>query len=468
MPPAAVEDQLRPLKANAARTGWLGQPYRRFTALCMALTASVAVVDATTGRHIVLIGLLAVGPSSAIVTGRAYQTAAVGLWAILLSVVLAVPDGIWGTRLQLDYTIAVTLTSATSVGIAALIERRRGWVASLALAERDDIDFLVNAYGAVLDRLPDPAGLADQLRELRSGKTRTSVLRAIVHSPEATTLAIHTTGARNLVADFWSRGAEARQAARPLCFLHVMKTAGTSLSHVLIELAGTWPYLADLLVDDLVCLPNAVLTNTMLIAGHLPYEALELLPDNIASCTVVRDPLERTLSHHAHLNTVLADRDLPPVPIEEFVSSPLYHPLWQDYQSRQLVHRVGLSSAWRAYSPVAEAGARGISGPDAAYPLQSLFDSTPLELSGEPLAQAALERLEAVDLVGTTDDLDRLVARVAKFWGRPIPSHVPHDHVSASRLERDTLDSHLVRVIAEGTMADTAVYRQACRIAARP
>jgi hypothetical protein len=458
--------EARPAEVPASRHGWWSEGYWRFTAFCILVTAAVAAID--TATKAILIGLLAIGPCMAIATRRALPTALVGALATGASIALAVPDGIWGTHLELEYCGAVAVVAVMSVVIAALAERRPGRRGFGAAREGSNVDFLITAYGGVLDRAPDRDGLAHQLHALQNGETREQLLRGMVRSPEAAMLALYQRGTRDLVADFWSRGTAARRMAQPLCFLHTMKTAGTSLRHALGELAAPWPCLAELFVDDLVCAPSPLLDHAMFIAGHLPYEALDLLPPGLAVCTVVRDPVERTLSHLAHLNSrVLAERGQEGISVEEFVWSPLYHPLWQNYQARQLVHRIGLRDAWRSFSPAEQAQERGIGGPDAEYPLQSLFDSTPLTLTGDALAVAALERLDSIEFVGTTERLDSLVARVAAFWHRPAPAQVPFEGASASRVEAAHLSGSLLAAVKTGTAADAALYERASAVAAR-
>jgi hypothetical protein len=68
--------------------------------LGMAWSSLVAVVDASTGRRVVLSGFVLIGPVCVLFTGRWLRTAVAGAWSISLVVVLSIPDGIWGTSLQ--------------------------------------------------------------------------------------------------------------------------------------------------------------------------------------------------------------------------------------------------------------------------------------------------------------------------------------------------------------------------------
>lgn len=91
--------------------------------LGLASSSAAAVVDAWTGRRIVLSGLVLIGPYCVALTGRWLRTALAGAWAICLVVVLAVPDGIWGTRLETSL-IGLAVFVAVSSTLAILITLR--------------------------------------------------------------------------------------------------------------------------------------------------------------------------------------------------------------------------------------------------------------------------------------------------------------------------------------------------------
>jgi hypothetical protein len=457
-------------ETSAVAEGWFAEATRPFTLVCLALTSAVALVDAVIGGRFILIGLLIIGPCMALATRRVRPTVILSLWAFGLAIVLGVPDGIWGSHLELDYAASVAVVGILTSSFAFLINRNPRY-ARTALGPRADDDpaeFVLMAYRGVIGRRPEPRGLDDQVRALRSGWSREQVLYGMVQSPEATMLALYRSGLRDLIDDFWSRRSQVDPALRPICFLHTMKTGGTTLASVLTELVAPWPCLTDLTLDQFICLPRALVSQAMLIAGHLPYEAVELLPDGIGLCAVVRDPVERTLSHHAHLNLILAGRDDRPVTIEEFVRAPHFHPLWHDYQARQLVHHAGVRDAWVTYSPSGAAAAIGLGGADAEYPLQSLFDSAPLEFAPDELRVAALERLETIEFVGTTDNLERLVGTIARYWRRQQPEGVPVMRPSEGRVTSEELPPALLDEIREATTADSALYERASVIAAAP
>jgi len=291
---------------------------------------------------------------------------------------------------------------------------------------------------------------------LAEGLSRAELLTDVAGSAEAARQLVYAPGVRLLVEEFWQRRQEAG-AVRPLYFLHIMKTAGTALTYALEQMATDWPRLTDLLVDHLVCLPPPLLTQALLIAGHLPYEALRLLPSGGAVCTVLRDPVQRTLSHHAHVN---ATRGSTNISLQEFITSDTWRPLWVNYQARQLLHEVGLAEAWSRYSPVAT-GSRALSEADTRFPLQSRFDTGLLAGDDDELLAAGLIRLDSIELVGVTEAIPTLLERVTELWDRPAPVAVPRLRVSPHRADLDDVPAATLADIRAGTAVDAALYERA-------
>ena len=328
---------------------------------------------------------------------------------------------------------------------------RRRW------RESSDASFVETVFRGVLGRSPDTGGLSHYVNRLHDGHPRSEVLNAVVESTEAARHHLYSPGQRGLIEEFWTLRQQPDHSIRPLCFLHIMKTGGTSLGQALAEMASPWPRLGDLFCDHILCLPPPLLAQAMLIVGHLPYEVVALLPSNIAVCTVLRDPVERTLSHHAHVAGPTLD---------EFLSDRQWRPLWENYQARQLVHRIGLGEAWRTYSPRQRAASRNLSAADTDYPLQSLFDSTPLSIAPDELLPAALASLDRVDIVGATEDLPSVLSQVAGLWKTAAPPTMAHLRVSEKRVARSDVPGRLLALIEEGTVVDRALHVRA-RDAAR-
>ena len=111
----------------ASRSGPQGKPLvtdrasRYLWRISIALTMLIAVTDAALGPRFILIGLLIAGPCCALFTAQRARTAEVGAVAVLLALVLALPDGIWDTPAQLTLTAAVLMVAIACTWAAGII-----------------------------------------------------------------------------------------------------------------------------------------------------------------------------------------------------------------------------------------------------------------------------------------------------------------------------------------------------------
>jgi cation:H+ antiporter len=102
--------------------GWsIGRLWR----LSLISCGVIAACDAASGPHLILIGLLALGPVGALLTGRWTLTAAVSGLAVALGIALGVPDQIFATLTQYAFLAAVAAVGTTATAGAAVLQRQR-------------------------------------------------------------------------------------------------------------------------------------------------------------------------------------------------------------------------------------------------------------------------------------------------------------------------------------------------------
>lgn len=302
--------------------------------------------------------------------------------------------------------------------------------------------FVDAAYRALLWREMDEVGRRSYVGDLwRGRRSRFKVLRDLSQSPEAAKHMMFGPGFREHAQSFTVNGINVGAEVPPILFLHPMKCGGTALAQGLSKLADPWPRILDVWVDHLVCFPRPMLARAKLVTGHLPYEALDVLPSNTMTLTVVREPVSRTLSHFSHLRTHGGEADLT---FEAFVRDEPWRRHWVDYQARQLASDVPVGAAWRG---------------EWSTRLQDSIDvfAPPFD----ELRQRALARLAAVDIVGVNDDLHAVVRAVAAVWGKPPPPALERENTSLAPLRRADVDADLIADIEAGTRADAELYAAA-------
>ena len=102
--------------------GWsIGRLWRLSLISCGVIAAG----DAASDPHLILIGLLVIGPVAALLTGRWTLTAAASCLAVALVVALGVPDQIFATVTQYLFLAAVAAVGTTATAGAAVLQHQR-------------------------------------------------------------------------------------------------------------------------------------------------------------------------------------------------------------------------------------------------------------------------------------------------------------------------------------------------------
>jgi sulfotransferase famil protein len=86
-----------------------------------------------------------------------------------------------------------------------------------------------------------------------------------------------------------------------LYFLHIPKTAGTSVTKWLVDHIDQERICPAKNWDQLVMLDQHALSKYRVFAGHFGMDFEHFIGRRIAAVTVLRDPLRRTLSHYQHV-----------------------------------------------------------------------------------------------------------------------------------------------------------------------
>ena len=96
----------------------------RLWKLSLILITVIAACDAASGPHLVLIGVLIAGPCCAVLTARWALTAAASGFALVLGVLLGVPDQIFATITQYALLAAVAAVGAATTIGAVILQRQ--------------------------------------------------------------------------------------------------------------------------------------------------------------------------------------------------------------------------------------------------------------------------------------------------------------------------------------------------------
>jgi hypothetical protein len=318
-------------------------------------------------------------------------------------------------------------------------------------------------YRGLLDRPAESTGLAFQTARLYEGVGLAEIVHGVGHSREYFETWLRGGDLPALMEELW-RGAEQRRSERPIYLMHIMKTGGTALVEGLTAVADGRFCVHQTFLDHLVAMPELVRRGASLVSGHLGMEAVELLPTDLITSTVIRNPVERVLSHYSH---VLRDPALQTqtidLTLEEFVQSPRWRPYASNFQATNLVQKIGLSDIWSRHSPrdLLERLPGLPAGWHPELPVQAVFEMTPLAMSAEELRRRALDQLDRIDHVGTSDDLEALFGVLARRWGVESPPPLGRSNVGTNRSPVEQIPAELVVAINDANPVDWELYERA-------
>ncbi len=243
----------------------------------------------------------------------------------------------------------------------------------------------------------------------------------------------------------------------PLYFLHIPKTAGMSLGAAVESHYPPDAIFRGYLLPDLLDVPPQELAAFRLFRGHFGLVLPRVLRRPLQCVTVLRDPMERVLSHYLHVRREPAHYfhqrvNRPGYHFSDFIRDPPCRPLIENVQARFLVSQDAKAGDW--HPPV-----------EPSHPLhqQVRFELRPLRMRSGRLRRLALGTLRRALVVGVTERLDEtieLLDRVMQWApsgdaGRVNPTP---DRPPIEQIERQDLD--LVRRL---NRVDIQLHRWAAR-----
>lgn len=249
--------------------------------------------------------------------------------------------------------------------------------------------------------------------------------------------------------------AQAQSFVRPLgvddrlAFVHVQKTAGTTLYTVLSRLIPQErisPWLTPQMVTRVA--PEQ-LARYRLVRGHVSYGILaRVLPADTIYMTFLREPIERALSHYAHLQ-----RHAPDAPaalghnmdLEEFVFHPIASLEIANLQTRMIGARLQLRTYRRAVAALQREGQLAHAGKSAS-------------------ADEAIAVLDSMAFVGLTERFDDSLALLTHTFGWPAVREVESTNIGGNKPVRERIPTHVMERIVELNQEDLKLYAHAQRL----
>lgn len=244
-----------------------------------------------------------------------------------------------------------------------------------------------------------------------------------------------------------------------LYFLHIPKTAGTTLTSILDRRFAAADICPTKMWHKLLKIPRSELASYRLIRGHFYHYVHQVLPQEPVTVTFLRDPVERALSHYAHIvrdpihyfhQKVQAQGGL-----REFLRDPETLPMVAEFQTRA----IGLD-----LNPMEIATTLSTQDLESLRLEQMMESVMPLADERDSLLQRARQRLDRFAFVGLTERFEESVELLAWTLGwDDVPDH-EQLNVAPNRAKANELPDDVLRTLRNHLHLDFELYSYGRRL----
>jgi hypothetical protein len=204
--------------------------------------------------------------------------------------------------------------------------------------------------------------------------------------------------------------------------------------------------------EDIITIPMDVMKAYSVFRGHFLAYLEPYIGRKLATFTVLRNPVERTISHYCHVQRAPEHpfhSDARKLSLAEFCTHPRTPHMVQNYQARYL-------ACPERKDP--QALALTMTNDDlTAYKLELALDPSTNQFPAKhELYNAAYSRLRLFVAVGITERLRQSFELIARCLGWPSPPEFGWRNVGTNRIS--AVDEDVIRIIRECTDVDHALY----------
>ena len=238
-------------------------------------------------------------------------------------------------------------------------------------------------------------------------------------------------------------------------FFHIPKTSGMSVWIFLTQAFPSHKVCPWWLWEQLIALPRTELDQWNLFRGHFLSHLEPYLGKRLVTFTMLRDPVERTLSHFYHVRRAVEHpfhEQALGMSLAEFCVHPTTRHMVENYQASYLA---------KAPRDPIEA-AQGLTPEGLArFQLQERLQYPDTFADGAALLESAKARLATFAAVGFTEDFTNSLQRISHALNGLASQPFEPENVNLHRAPTTTVDETTLSVIRALTEVDRELYQWA-------
>jgi SAM-dependent methyltransferase len=241
-----------------------------------------------------------------------------------------------------------------------------------------------------------------------------------------------------------------------LYFHHIPKTGGWTLHGVLCQYFDDHEVCPARLWKQLITMPSEELSTYRLFSGHFYYTVYDMLPSRPYTITMLRDPVQRMISHFQHIvrePSLFHHQQAVERGIDGFFSQPEIQKSLRNVQTRMLALELDVQA-------IQDSWGKEIFD---AYRLGEFHAwlELPVELSDKDLLRLAKERLESFAWFGITDHFEDSLKLLTHTFGWPPLVEYDIQNTAPTQLRVDSISPHTISILKWLTELDQQLFAYA-------
>lgn len=242
---------------------------------------------------------------------------------------------------------------------------------------------------------------------------------------------------------------------RPFFFFHIPKTAGLSMQELLSARFEPDDIAAAITWTTLLGADRKAICQKKLFQGHFFGPLEQFVGQQCFRFTVLRDPIERALSHYGHVlrdeQHYLHQRALELGSFEAYLDDPVASMTVTNFQARMLALDCDIEAIYCGLTDQER----------TAWQLERYIETTLLEPNDSFLLEKAQARLADFDVVGLTERFEETLALLCYKRGWAFPDAIHPKNVNIERPRRTALVPGTLNRLTELNSIDAALYDSA-------